>query len=702
MRNKTKQMTPLRWMLKRYFFLAVAFVLVFFALFPLQGMMRILNTLEFMEDIRASQDPSWYIEELTRDFVYSPLNLEMICLLVGLTGFAAAMVLFRHGFSRRQSMMYAALPVTRSRGFILRLEAYGILCGIPMALCLLLYPMMIRLNGLDFLFDRGDYFHRAAFTILINGYGFSIGALCASLFGTLWSATLGGLLLTCSAEAALMCWWRIADAYLNTMYTVGLSPRLLSFSPTYSLYKNFYERGSASMWPGILAIPFLLGLAVLAYRRVKTENAGHTLSLKKLEPFLLAWVSFLGGTAGALVFSFYMGVEAMLYLGAVVGCFAAALLTGMLLEQRVYFGLRAWKIPTAAACLILLAFTGLHGDWLGYNRWRPERESLTSVQICPNQNLREPIRCETGEEINAALRWVDQAREEHLEARAKKVFNQVSVLDVLVCFEDQNGHTVNREYSFLRDWEAEIPALQTLAKAQAKGQSESIQKLSRVYAYGALNTFGMDQQVFYQEFGFYPNDRFSHLDPARLREALAKDLQARTLETLQQPILITLSFESANPKEYVDDLYYSQSYEIRPDDRNTLREILGEDMDKWIDYAQGGFARSTEVLVFRCDYTEQEGNGGWKLDSYHRAESEEEVREWMKEASQAYDPFFAYNEDTAHRVVIYSLDTLRQAAEYGEVEWDPEDPEVQKKLPELEGVWGISYNMKRGQKHESQ
>ena len=53
-------------------------------------------------------------------------------------------------------------------------------------------------------------------------------------------------------------------------------------------------------------------------------------------------------------------------------------------------------------------------------------------------------------------------------------------------------------------------------------------------------------------------------------------------------------------------------------------------------------------------------------------------------------------------MVIYSLDTLRQAAEYGEVEWDPEDPEVQKKLPELEGVWGISYNMKRGQKDEIQ
>ena len=117
MRNKTAKATPLRWMLKRYFFLAVAFTVIFFALFPMQGMMRILSTLQFLEDIRASQDQTYYIKELTRDFIYSPLNLEMLCLLVGFLGFAAAMVLFRSMFSRRRSMMCAALPVTRARDF---------------------------------------------------------------------------------------------------------------------------------------------------------------------------------------------------------------------------------------------------------------------------------------------------------------------------------------------------------------------------------------------------------------------------------------------------------------------------------------------------------------------------------------------------------------------------------------------------------
>ena len=108
MRNKTKQMTPLRWMLKRYFFLAVAFVLIFFALFPLQGMMRryififitifmisfavfpmqgIIRTMrirEVLEEAPLPLDPALrnaYTRELTTGFVYSPLNLEMLCVL---------------------------------------------------------------------------------------------------------------------------------------------------------------------------------------------------------------------------------------------------------------------------------------------------------------------------------------------------------------------------------------------------------------------------------------------------------------------------------------------------------------------------------------------------------------------------------------------------------------------------------------------
>ena len=690
MRNKTAKATPLRWMLKRYFFLAVAFTVIFFALFPMQGMMRILSTLQFLEDIRASQDQTYYIKELTRDFIYSPLNLEMLCLLVGFLGFAAAMVLFRSMFSRRRSMMYAALPVTRARDFALRTEAYAILCLVPILLCLSLYPLMIGLNGLSDLFSYRDYAHRMILTLLINLYGFAVGTLCASLFGTIWSATLGGLLLTCSAEAALACWWRMSDAFLNTMYTVGAASRLLVVSPAYSLYKNFYEPARTSILPGILAILLFLGLAFIAYRQVKTENAGHTLNQKKLEKPLLAWVSFLGGSAGALILNLYLSREPLLWLGTVLGSFSVAVLTRMLLEQRVHLSLRAWKIPAAAAGLILLIFAGLHGDWLGYNRWRPVREKLASIRICPQQNSLDPICCLDPEEIDAAMAWIDQAREEYLEARSKKAFNPESVLAVLVIFEDQNGHVVNREYPYLSNQRTAARPLQTLAAVLGKRQSERFRKLSNVYAYGEMNTFGMDLQEFHDAFGFYPNDRISHLDPVRLRMALAEDLRARTLETMQQPILLHLYFESANQEEYTESGYTYQDYSIRPDDRNTLREILGEDMEKWIDFVQGGFARSEEVRVFLCDYTETD-HSGWKLDSYRMAESEAEVREWMKQVSQSYDPFFSMPENPGRRVVIYSLDTLRQAAEYGNADWDPEDPEIQKKIPELKEVWGTNY-----------
>ena len=45
----------------------------------------------------------------------------------------------------------------------------------------------------------------------------------------------------------------------------------------------------------------------------------------------------------------------------------------------------------------------------------------------------------------------------------------------------------------------------------------------------------------------------------------------------------------------------------------------------------------------------------------------------------------------SRRVVVYSLDNLREQAEYNENGLDPEDPEMLKILPEFPGVWGTQY-----------
>ena len=689
MRNKTKAASPLRWMLKRYIFLAVAVFLITFAIFPMQGMTRILSTLRFIEGAELDRVlRTEYTEDLTLRFVYSPLNLEIICVLFGGIGFAAALVLFRHLFSRRQGMLIAGLPMTRGKDYALRMEVFALLCLAPMAVCIALYPLAVSLNGLRELFDLRTYLMRGGATLLITLYGFGVGALCASVFGTFWSAALGGMLVVCSGEAVVLLWVRIAGIYLNTMHMDHAARSLIRFSPAYSLYKGFYKPGQMSVLPGILMTAAVLVLSVIAYRKARPENAGHTLIQKKVEPWLTAWAVILGGTAGAWALSLYLGTEVMLIAGLVLGAAAVAVLARMLLEQRIHLGLGQWKIPAAVTVLMLIAVAGLHMDWFGYNGWMPKQEELACVRINPGMSQNGEIRCGTAEEMEAALAWTKQVRDEHLEARRQHPFNQDSVLEVLVIYEDLNGKETWREYSYPENQKAVLPALQVLAKTQAKQQSETIPVLPNMECYSPMDSYSMDSMAFYEAFGFNPNGRVSHPDPAKVREALKKDLQARTLETMQEPRVLALSFAGTNP-ETGDYEYAYNYYNIYPDDRNVLELIFGEETEKRIDYVQGGFARSEQLMIFRCDYTKT--GDEWTLSSYRQAKDENEVREWMKQVTECNDPFFTYPRDMSRRVVVYSLDNLREQAEYNENGLDPEDPEMLKKLPEFPGVWGTHY-----------
>ena len=128
MRNKTKAATPFRWMLRRYVFLAVLALVITFVVFPMQGIVRIISVSDFLKSPGTILDLEMryaYMRELTYTFIYSPLNLETICALFGALGFLAAMVLFRHLFSRKQGMMYAALPMKRERDFGLRTGVFA-------------------------------------------------------------------------------------------------------------------------------------------------------------------------------------------------------------------------------------------------------------------------------------------------------------------------------------------------------------------------------------------------------------------------------------------------------------------------------------------------------------------------------------------------------------------------------------------------
>ena len=98
-----------------------------------------------------------------------------------------------------------------------------------------------------------------------------------------------------------------------------------------------------------------------------------------------------------------------------------------------------------------------------------------------------------------------------------------------------------------------------------------------------------------------------------------------------------------------------------------------------------------QLLVFLCE--DRETEEGWVLDTYRMAKDESEVREWMKQTINGYDTFFSYPTDMSRRIMVYSLEDLREQAEYGVTGVDPEDPEVQKTLPEQDWAWGRTYRL---------
>ena len=204
MRNKTRG-AALRWLLKHYLFLAVIVFLITFALIPMHGSMKVHTIGEALRD-RPEMEPIlpstayYFTGELSRTFLFFPLNLEMLCALFGSMGFGCALVLFGYRFSRKQSMMFAGLPVTRTRDFLLRTAVFLILAALPAAVCCLGYPAIILVSGLRDYFDPGLYLKECLVLMLILMYGYAAGALSSQLFGSLWAAVLGGALIIGSLE----------------------------------------------------------------------------------------------------------------------------------------------------------------------------------------------------------------------------------------------------------------------------------------------------------------------------------------------------------------------------------------------------------------------------------------------------------------------------------------------------------------------
>ena len=144
------------------------------------------------------------------------------------------------------------------------------------------------------------------------------------------------------------------------------------------------------------------------------------------------------------------------------------------------------------------------------------------------------------------------------------------------------------------------------------------------------------------------------------------------------------------PDPETGEYVYGDNYAVRIGDRRTLELLLGDRADQWIDYVQGGFAENEDLIAFLCEYTE--AGDEWELSSYRRAKDTDEVRAWMAQTNRGGESLFQWPDDESRKVVVYSLQSMRNQWDFEDLGYDLEDPEVLDHLPDYPELYGSSWN----------
>ena len=347
---RSNKLNATQFLLKRNLFIGVmVFLIVFFTL-PFWGLAHMPNE---KENIMTWQEPAYQAESLknvvTNDLLNSQ-SLESWVVLFGALGFLTAMMMMRHLFSRRQGMLHTALPDKRETDFLRRTIGYLVLCLAPILLNMLLYLLVVAVNGLLPYVEWAKLLAKFGMMLLINLYGFAIGLLASVLTGTYWAALLAGAVLIVGAEGLAYLWNYLAGRYLHTMITGVVGTTLVRYSPAFSLYKGLYRPAEFAWVPAMLGIVAALGLSFMLYRIRKAEATERTLAFGWLHTVMGFILPLMGGSiVGIVVFLSFL-TELSLIIGMVLGVLLTYWICRMIFNQRFCGILKQWYLPAAARC----------------------------------------------------------------------------------------------------------------------------------------------------------------------------------------------------------------------------------------------------------------------------------------------------------------------------------------------------------------
>ena len=684
MRSNKKSAT--RFLLSRNLFIGVIVFLVAFYMMPFWGLSHIPNEKEMLAaaDLAA---PEVMAERFTRtvssEVMTDPLNLEMMVILYGGLGFLTAMMLMRHQFSRRQSMLHAALPDKRESDFLRRCIGYVVLCLVPICINFLLYLLVVALSGLIEYVEWGVLLPKFGMLLVINFYGFAMGVLASVLTGTYWAALLAGAMMVIGVECTSYLWYDLAGRYLHTLVKDSYTDALLRFSPAYSLYKTFYKPAEFACWPGVAASVLALALSFVLYRIRKTERAEHTLAFAPLHSLMGFVLPLTGGTLLGMVVMLSFGTEISLIGGMVAGAFLTFWVCRMVFNQRFCGILRHWYLPAASAAVLVLGVVVLHHDLLGFDRFLPDREKLTAITYQPRSyDTSEIITLTSDEALDAAYAWCELMHGEvnSYENGLVEGSSAFSGSDVVITYQ-MGDRKVHRHYPNRKMRNDAQDSLRRIVESDDYRQSIisgyhlDSGLVTRMYV--NTQTPLMENDMFFERFG-HANRSFDREKDGgeinTLLSALKWDILNRTLEERQRDALLSIGFSIEIPGSR--ETHYKQ-LKIYPGDLNVLNVLFGTDAEEMVQYMTGGYADSEDIVVLKVDFaytrkemSEESVNLRDAIQSVTLAASAEQAREWIAKSqnTSAKNYYFMpyVEEDPYQRLYIYRMSTVEKYADsYG-------------------------------------
>ena len=671
-----------RFLLRRNLFIGVIVFLIAFYMMPVWGLSHLPNAGTLAKDSLTSEMMAAEIAATVSTRVMTdPLNLEMMVILYGGLGFMTAMMLMRHLFSRRQSMLQAALPDRRETDFLRRCVGYAVLCLAPILINFLLYLLVVAANGLmdAVMWDR--LLPKFGRLLLINFYGFAMGMLSSVLTGTWWAALLMGAVLIVGAEGLAVLWHHIAAQYLHTWVRATLTDALANLSPAFTLYKGFYRPAEYGCWPGTVAAVLALALSLLLYRVRKTERAERTLAFDGLQPVLSVVLSLMGGTILGIVLMLSFTTDVSLVVGMVLGAALTFWVCRIVFNQRLCGILRHWVLPAASAAVLLLGWAVLYTDALGYDRYLPERGALTAIPYVPRgYDTGERVTLTGEEALDAAYDWCTLMRDEVNDYDdGTPASSMYSGSDVIVTYQ-MGSRRVYRHYPNNAMRTEAQDSLKRVIESDDYRQSmiDQYQLDSGYVSQMFISTVNavLDQDAFFEKF----NIRMLYRSYERqkdgvvidlLLEALRQDILDRTLDDKQEMPLLEVDLRIDLPDS--NDSFKQVS--IYPGDEHFLNALFGEQAEEVVRYASGGFTENDDIVVLKVDYTQSYAEIRQSaadlreiVASVTPAHTPEEARQWMAKAQETSADqryYMPYREDKPlSRLVVYQMSMVEKYAHF--------------------------------------